>query len=100
MPYTSTALFISSSECSVLLLCSAWCRDESEHQENSLDSTSNIAALPSLSHKLIPRACSEGTELTESSTGGPALHKQRAMTIDGINYYINPKGTKQTSMIV
>lgn len=57
---TSSGLVISSSDCSVLLLCSVWWREESVFQEKELDSMSNISALPSLSHKLISVACSGG----------------------------------------
>ena len=42
--------------------------------ENEFDSMSNIAALPSLSHKLISVACSEGRELFESEIKFPALN--------------------------
>lgn len=57
---TSSALFISSSDCSVLLLCSVWWREESMLQEKVFDSMSIMAALPSLPHKLTSAACSEG----------------------------------------
>jgi hypothetical protein len=50
---TSRALFVSSSECSELLLCSVWCRDEIIFHEKSDASMSREMAFRSLSHKLI-----------------------------------------------
>lgn len=78
---TSRALFISSSECSVLLVCSVWCSDDRSFHEKSVDSMSNIAAFPSLSHKLISGGWSSAGVLTISPSGScksgpPALSNE------------------------
>lgn len=71
--HTSSALFNSSSECSALLLCSVWWSEESMSQEKELDSISSAAAVPSLSHKLMPGACSAGRGPLESTSDSSAL---------------------------
>lgn len=90
---------MSSSDCSVLLLCSVWWSEESMSQENELDSMSNTAALPSLSHKLVSWACSEGGSLFEATSNSPALEgnhgdKHVKRTVCHFSIYINTELNK------
>ena len=82
--HTSRALFISSSECSVLLLCSVRWRDKSLSHEKELDSISNTEALASLSHRFVSVDCSGAGRFIDWLTSSSALNGNQVLNYHAI----------------